>query len=639
MGDYRDYHRKGEPKPERESPTGKAGQRWWYMKPDDAAEAISASIGFWATHQKWRTMQLHRWACFYGNMANLGYPGLSLSLQTALRSQFGDQISYNVTGSVVDTLTSKVARNKPKPYFLSDGGDYKAQRLAKNRNRFVAGVFYENDTFAKTRIALRDALVWGNGIIFVYTKNGRIVHERVLPSELFVDEVEAITGNPRQMHRIKFVDRSVLMEEFPKHADKIQAAKWKDGEMFVMGQHLSDLVCVRESWHLKSAPDADDGAHIITVNGLALTDVEEYSHDTFPFAILSYTPRMYGFWAQGLVEAGQSIQLEINKVAWYIQASIEAGGTQKVFLKTGSRVSADHINNAFVAIIEGDEAPQYLTPPLVQSEIYAYVERLIQRYYDLAGISRMDASSSKPGGDLSGEALRMIHDIGTERFMALGQQNEEFHCRIARLDVLAATDLCAEAKKAAKNDEKPAGYLVRAPDRNSMEEVDFNDLAFEDGETFYLQCFPVSQLPSDPAGRTQRVQEMAQAGWITQDQARDLIDFPDVAAATNLLDAGREFIQKKLDAMVDDGDAYVPEGGLDPLALFLEQATIYYLNAKRMDVSEKRLAVLRDFITSCKQQILEAQTAAMPPAPLALPPANPAAPPVSALIPNGNAAA
>jgi hypothetical protein len=634
MADFTEFRRTDRARPEK--PQGRAGARWWTMKPDDAAEAISSNIGFWATHQKWRLMQLHRWACFYGNMANLGYPGISLALQSAMRSQFGDQISYNVTGSVVDTLTSKIARNKPRPYFLSDGGDYKAQRLAKNRNKFVAGVFYENETYAKTRIAFRDSAVWGNGIIHVFARNGRVVHERVLPSELFVDEVEAITGDPRQMHRIKFVDRNVLMEAFPDHAREIADAKWKDGEMLVLNQHLSDLVCVRESWHLPSAPDADDGAHVITVNGRALTPIEPYKHPRFPFAILAYTPRMYGFWSQGLVEEGQSIQLEINKVAWYIQSTIEVGGTQKIFLKTGSKVSADHINNAFAAIIEGDDAPQYLTPPLVQPEIYAYVERLIQRYYDLAGISRADASSSKPPGDLSGEALRMIHDIGTERFLSKGQQFEEFHCDIAHLSILAAMDLREEAKERAEEGKKPEGYMVRSPHRSAMEQVDFDDLAFEPGETFYLQCFPVSALPSDPAGRTQKVQEMAQAGWISPDQARELIDFPDTTAATNLLDASRDFIRKVLDDMLEHGTVYVPEPyDAGNIPLFLEQATMAYTNAKRMDVPESRLQLIRDFIDACKAM----QLAAQPPAPAgpAVPPANPMPTPTSALVPNVNA--
>ncbi len=95
--------------------------------------------------------------------------------------------------------------------------------------------------------------------------------------------------------------------------------------------------------------------------------------------------------------------------------------------------------------------------------------------------------------------------------------------------------------------------------------------------------------------------------------------------------------------MIDDGEAYVPEGGLDPLRLFLEQATIYYLNAKRLEVSEKKLTLVRDLITSCKTQIKAEELAAQPPAAdpsqLALPPASPMPPPTSPLIPNGNPAA
>lgn len=630
MGDYTNFHRPGEKAKRPANEVVGVGARWWLEKPDVAAESISANISYWANSQRYRMWLLNRWARIYGNMTNMGYGTQSVAVQSLLNSGYGDLISYNVSGSAADTLVAKICRNKPKPYFLTDAGDYKAQRLAKNRNKFLAGVFYENDTFALTRVSVRDATVWGDGIVHVFARNGRVAHERVLPAEIFVDEIDSLNGKPRQMHRIKFVDRDVLAEMFPDSAEQIANASWQDQQIFMYSQHMANMVCVRESWHLRSGPDADDGVHVLTINGHALTDMEPWTRDDFPFAFLAYTPRMYGMWSQGLMEQGQSIQFELNKIAGYIQQTIEAAGTQKIFVKAGSGISTDQINDNFNAIIEGEEAPQYMTPQMVQPELYGYVETLIQRYYKLAGIAQSDASSTKPTGDLSGEAIRLIHDIGTERFVAFGQQYEEFHLKIARLSIQTAMEIMEDNKAAAKKDEKPIGYAIKAPGRGTMDAVDFEDLGFQPNEQFYLQCFPVSALVSDPAGRTQMVQDYVQAGWISAETARDLIDFPDTGEVEGLHNAAREFAKKTLDAMIDDGQPYVLEP-YDDANLWLELALEYYNRSRRTEVPEKKLQMLRNLIDDANRKVIAAQA---PPPQVA--PANPTPTPTSQLLPNTN---
>lgn len=643
MDEYTKFRRKTKGDLPRDVP-GVAGAKWWTQAPDDAANAISANISFWADKQRWRMMELHRWACMYGNRGALGLPGMSLSVQSAMRSQYGEQITFNVSQSVVDTLTAKITRNVPKPLFMTNGGSYKQQRLAKNRNQFIDGVFYECKTRQLARLAVRDAGVWGPGIIRVMPRNGRVFHERVLPSELFVDEVEAITSEPRQMHRIKFVDRNVLCEMYPDSEAQIRDSHWTDGSAFLFGQHLADLICVRESWHLPSTSEADDGKRIITIGEHALTDMMPWRHNEFPFAILNYTPRMYGFWPQGLVEQGQSIQMELNRNAAVIQASLELGGTNKVWIKTGSAISPDHITNAISAIIEGEEMPQYMTPPIVQPEIYQERQNLIQAYYQLAGISQADASSARPSGELSGEAIRLVHDIGTERFVNFGQAYEEFHCDLARLSIMTAMDIMEESKEGTEEGVK-FGYEVRSPNRGTIDVVDFNDLAFQPDEPFFIQCFPVSSLPSDPAGRTEKIQEYVEAGWIDSDTGRSLIDWPDIGRVEGLHNAKREFYLRTLDALVDDGAEYIPQPE-DDLPMFLELTLEYLFNAKRMDAPEGRQVALHDLLQMINDSMAKlagggnpqsgAPAAAMPPA--GLPPAVPQPPPVSQLIPNVNQA-
>ena len=144
------------------------------------------------------------------------------------RRIMGDRLTYNVTQSALDTLASKIARNKPKPYFLSDGGDYKARPQAKSRNQFLSGLFFEDHTYQIARDVLKDSLIFGDGFLHVFERDGRVAHERVPPVEIWCDELEAELAEPRQLHRVKDIDRGALQEAFPDKAAIIKDANKVD---------------------------------------------------------------------------------------------------------------------------------------------------------------------------------------------------------------------------------------------------------------------------------------------------------------------------------------------------------------------------------------------------------------------------
>ena len=49
-------------------------------------------------------------------------------------------------------------------------------------------------------------------------------------------------------------------------------------------------------------------------------------------------------------------------------------------------------------------------------------------------------------------------------------------------------------------------------------------------DQYSLQCYPISKLPSDPAGRLETIQELIQGGFVSQDVGNRLLDFPDLDA-------------------------------------------------------------------------------------------------------------
>ena len=602
-------------------------RRWWMLKGSDAADVISGTLNLIRDAQSFRATQWIVSARLYGNLAPTTLAGVSFSKLAAQQPALRDRISYNLVQSVVDTVCAKITRNRPKPLFLTSGGDYKKQREAKKMNAFLDGVFYENSTHEIGMQVFRDASVWGDGFIHVFAKGDRVCHERVMSSEIFVDDVESLYGSPRQMHRVKQVDRQVLFDMFPDDADVIAGAKPSRTEEAGRSM-IADMITVRESWHLASGPDADDGRHVITIDGAVLGEVEPWPHQWFPFARCQWSPRLYGYWGQGLAEQLQNIQLEINKLLWIIQRSFHLAGSFKVFVENGSKVVKEHLNNDVGSIIMyTGTPPQYVVPQIVSPEIFNHLQTLINKGYEQAGVSQMAASSLKPEGLNSGRAIREFADIQSDRLHTPAKSYENMYMDVARLSIEMAKIIAGQDKD----------YEVKVPGRKSIAVVEWSDIKLDDDD-YVMQCYPVSSLPQDPAGRLQTIQEYAQAGFLSPRQARRLLDFPDLDQVESLANAEEDYLTMVFDKIVDDGD-YTSPDPLDDLQMSKQLCLEYYAKGKANNLREDRLELLRRYL----QQIAEIEQAMMPPPPempMAIPGATgePLSPPIpigpSDLVPN-----
>lgn len=610
-------------KPAGEIVPGAVNKRWWLSETKDLARSVTTIINTLAQYDSPRQTQYQISTRLYGNVNLMGLNGLSYTKISAITSATKDRVSYNVIQSCIDTVTSKMCRNRPKPLFLTSGGTYKMQRKAKKLDRFMEGVFYENDIYELSKEVFRDSCVFGDGIIHVYSENGKVKYERVIASELYVDTVEAFYGKPRQMHRVKNIDRGVLVDMFPEYKNDILAAKNASADLMGTYQNIADMVTVAESWHLPSGPDAKDGLHTITISDKTLF-VEKYEKEFFPFVFLHWSKRLYGQWGQGLAEQLQSIQLEINKILWVIQRSMHLHGTYRVWIKTGSKLPKEHVNNDLGAVIVSDEPPQYLSSSFIPQEYFSHLQTLKNQAFEQSGISQLSAAAKKPSGLDSGKALREFSDIESERFMAIGQSYQQMFLDLAEISISIAKDIYKDDKK----------FSVQVPGKKFIETIPWKDVHMEDDE-YTLKLFPVSSLPNDPSGRLQTIQEYIQGGFLTPRQGRRLLDFPDLEAEENLANAAEDWIHMVLEDIVDEGKYTPPEPEMD-LTLANELALEYYNQGKTLELEEDRLEMLRTFrdqINILVQKSLPPQQPS-PTGPQAGPQAVPMPPPVSPLLPN-----
>jgi hypothetical protein len=596
-------------------------KRWWACPKEDRHRNVIKVVQAIADQDSRRQTQYQISTRLYGNIHLMGLNGLSLSKSPTNQTALKDRISYNVIQAGVDTLTAKMVKNKPKPLFLTEGGSWKLQRKAKKLDKFVEGIFYENETYKLGGLSFRDSAIVGDGLVHVFNHHSRVKHERALASELYVDPIEAFYGYPRQLHRVKNIDRQVLIDLFPEHKERLLAANAAKADFVGTAQNVSDQITVVESWYLPSGPKAKDGIHTINIEEGNLLD-EAWTKDYFPFAKLPYAPRMYGYWAAGMAERGQNTQLEINKLLWVIQRSMHLAGTFKVWLKTGGKIVKEHVNNDIGLIIESEEAPQYLSPPIVQPEIYQHLQTLKNQFFEQEGVSQLSATSQKPAGLNSGKALREYNDIETDRFQTIGQAYERFYLDIARMSIDCAKDIYEKEKK----------YEVKLPGRKFIETIDWKDVNLDD-DSFLMKVYPVSSLPNDPAGRLQTVQEYMQAGMIDQQTGKRLLDFPDLERINSLQGAMEDWITEVLEDIVETGKASPVEPEMD-LQLAKKLVLQYIADGHVNGLEKEKMAKLRQFNDGITAMIQKAQPPGPPAGAPGQPLAQPMAPPQSDLIPN-----
>ena len=607
---------------------------WW--KAEDAlelAQQICSSAAYLKTNQTYRMRQLAADVRLYCGLELYSYAGSNVSRMNQTRTLPSDRPTFNLIQACTDTLVSRLSQARPQPKFLTDGGDYKQRHLAEKLNQFILGEFYQTKSYELATKILRDAIVMGTGCLKVYEGDDKkVCVDRVMITDLFVDDNDAINGQPQQLLQLKLMDRDKLMaNSSDKKAKNIIAdtpQSYPDNAPD-SGRTTADQVMVVEGWKLPSGPDPKAlgyiaGRHTIATVGGVIAD-EEWHKTKFPFVFMHYSDAFLGYFGQGLATQLFGTQLTLNRILYTIARSITLVGVPRVFIDQSSKVVKSHNNNQIgVMITYSGTKPSYEVAPCNAPELYAERDKLIQYGFQQCGVSAMQATSQKPEGLNSGAAIRSYDDISTDRFAELSKKYDTVFVDLAYLIADQAKDIA----------EREGKYQTIYPNKDGTKEIDLPAMKFLN-DPFIIQCFTESALPRSPAGRIQTVTDQVQAGMLSIKEGRRLMRFPDLEQNEQLDNASEERIFQHLDSIVEDGKYIEPDVFLDlQLASML---TVQYIN---LYMAAKLEASKADQLRNYFKQIQALVQAAMPPPmPALAPTAAPQPTPTSPLVPNNAAAA
>jgi len=133
-----------------------------------------------------------------------------------------------------------------------------------------------------------------------------------------------------------------------------------------------------------------------------------------------------------------------------------------------------------------------------------------------------------------------------------------------------------------------------------------------DADKYLMQIFPTSALSSTPAARLADIQDLVGAGFIDKEDALKLLDFPDLEASMNLLNADSTNLEQMIETMMDKGEYFPPEPyqNLENAIRKTQQA---YLMFKVQGAPEDRLELLRQFMEDAQNLLMRAQEKAPTP--------------------------
>lgn len=574
-------------------------------------------------NQIWRKEADLRHMRLYGNAPLMGFGLANYSRPGAVSS--GSKVGLNVVKNCSDAFVAKITKDKPKVTFVTSGGDWDLQNRARELEKFVDGQFYELDIYALATQFVLDACIWGNGFLKFYIggegKNARIKCDRIFPWEIVIDDQEGLYGAPRNLYQRKWVDRLVLMSAYGTDDEmrrKIRSAKKDTDDVDGVGYNsTADQVMVTEAWHLPSKSGDDDesttdGRHTIAIENTVLFD-ETYLCDHYPFVIYRRQMPPIGYWGIGLAEELQGLQLEINVLMQKIQKSFHLLGYGHWFVENSSKVNTQKIDNDISIVRYTGTKPAIEAPNPIPPQVFEHLDRIYTRCYEITGISQLEAQSQKPKGLSSGKAIDSFLDITTERF--------NVSLRIFQSCFIEAAKLVLELSRVITEEFNP-DFDVMAPDKTGAAHIKFKKNELREDE-YLLQLFLTNKLSDDPAERMSQVQAMAEAGWIDAQDAKRLLDFPDLERAADLENASYNAVESCISKALKEGVYKGPQPFLN-LMQGMRQVQMALIKGWVDNVPEDRLQLLRQWLLDAQELV----TRALPPPPApAMPGLDPSAAP------------
>ena len=432
-------------------------------------------------------------------------------------------IQENVIRSTIDTLVSKIASQKVRPYFNTVNGSFKDMQVVKQAQEYFDSMYDEQNVNKTISRAFQDACIFEVGWIYVNNTDKSI--NRALPWQVFADPREASYGKLTQIaYKQTQYPASLLPMETPED---------------------TDTVTLWQYW------DLNEKKHVYYIPELNHYEEEEWNFDAIPFIAINYSTPVKGLSCQSVVDLLYGIQMEIDALLVKIKDASQLSSPLKYFVPESSSIKVRKLSNRVGEVITYTPSPNQTgspvtvaTEPFMDAQWITLLDKLKQDAYEMVGISQMSATSQKPKGLDSGVALSTMEDIESDRFETQLNNVIRAYTDIARICIMIFDP---------NEDILPANRLRKG--------IKWSDIV-ESKDMMTIQFSSANSLSKDPSTKLQQLQAMYAAGLIPQSRIAQLMDLPDLnlgyTLANNALNAVLTVIDDCIERDIYDVPDYIP---------------------------------------------------------------------------------
>lgn len=532
-------------------------------------------------------------------------------------------LTFNVARSLCETEHATITEALPRPTFLTDNGNRPQQDKAIELQFAIDGIFSDLRVYDTVERAELDKCVLGTGVIKTHAVNGRPAVDRVLISEILVDEDLMGAGqDPKQIiHRQEIPRAALLVYMKDRGKDILRAIK--DAPAVTssgLAGHRADLVAVFDGYALP-IDESNPGLHAIAVEGYEgfLFD-EEWKSPRLPFVFQRWQRPTTGFYGIGIIEQVLGIQVEINRFYRNVSRALKMWGVPTAFVPTLSKINTSLItNNPDGKIIPFDSAggpPVMWAGAILTPEVMQWLSYQIENAYKVTGIPQTSAFSQREAGIPSAKGQREISQKAASRLAPQSKQYERAFVDIAwRLDDIIR-ELVASGEK----------LVISTPDQGGLHKVDLDEAISLQPGTYHVDIFAGNFLSRHPASKVEEVQELAQAGVFTPEEVRALVQMPDVTAALGKPVDIMGIYRKQIQSAITKGVYTRPEAFWPQLDVGKKLYSEALFENQAAGVAADRLQILRDWLLQAKDIMEPPQDPNAPPQAAPPPQASPPAP-------------
>ena len=452
-------------------------------------------------------------------------------------------VQENIIRSCIQTLVSKIASQKVRPFFNTVNGSFKDMQIVKAAQQFFDLYFYEKDVNKIITSAFRDACIFDRGYVYIDKDTKDI--SRVMPWQVFVDPREKSYGKLTRL-AIKFSDYPATLVDAKTSCDKVTYWKY---------------------WNLK------DHKFVEYIPELDIYKEHSYDKDTLPIIVINYESPVKGNSSSSIVDLLYGIQKEVDYLNTVIKEATQRGNIQRTYVPEISNIKASKLSNRAGEIItynpiQGVTNPIFTeTAPVMDPQWLELLKQYKQDAYELVGISQLSAMSQKPQGLNSGVALSTLENVESDRFET--QLNQV---------IRAYVDVTKLAMKLFDADEE---ILPPSIWRNSVTWADIVNAS----EAMNIQYSAAEMLSKDPSIKIQQIQQLVLGGYISRQRATMLMEIPDLQQGYNMANNALNAVLNIIDECITKDSYDVPD--YIPTTLLKEEIlnTVLSLRASNNDNS------------------------------------------------------